>query len=110
MFAAALPEIQIYASIECPYAYLATYRLRQAIPEFEDRLRLVEQCRQVSSKSAIMVVSELVTRLNRRALKACSENALVKKLSSIERAKTATSGITNNASNMALGIINNQPK
>ncbi len=41
MFAAALPEIQIYASIECPYAYLAAYRLRQVFPEFEDGLRLV---------------------------------------------------------------------
>lgn len=33
--------LQIYASIECPYAYLATYRLRQVYPLFEDRLRLL---------------------------------------------------------------------
>jgi len=36
-----LPVLQIYASIECPYAYLATYRLRQLYSEYEDRLQLV---------------------------------------------------------------------
>jgi predicted DsbA family dithiol-disulfide isomerase len=35
-----LPTLQIYASIECPYAYLATYRLRQVASEYFGRVRL----------------------------------------------------------------------
>lgn len=34
-------EIEIYASIECPYAYLATYRLKQLRPEYTGRVRFV---------------------------------------------------------------------
>jgi predicted DsbA family dithiol-disulfide isomerase len=36
-----LPTIEIYSSLECPYAYLATYRLRQVWPEFAGRVRVV---------------------------------------------------------------------
>ena len=36
-----LPIIEIYSSIECPYAYLATYRLRQVWPEYTGRVQLV---------------------------------------------------------------------
>jgi hypothetical protein len=36
-----LPTIEVYSSIECPYAYLATYRLRQVWPEFAGRVRVV---------------------------------------------------------------------
>ena len=36
-----LPIIEIYSSIECPYAYLATYRLRQIWPEYTGRVQLV---------------------------------------------------------------------
>ena len=32
------PVIEIYSSMECPYAYLATYRLRQLWPEYSNRL------------------------------------------------------------------------
>jgi predicted DsbA family dithiol-disulfide isomerase len=35
------PSFFIYASIECPYAYLATFRLRQLRSEWQGRLRLV---------------------------------------------------------------------
>ena len=35
------PVIEIYGSMECPYAYLATYRLRQVWPEFRSQVRLV---------------------------------------------------------------------
>ncbi len=35
-----LPIIEIYASIECPFAYLATYRLRQMWPEFAGRVQI----------------------------------------------------------------------
>jgi predicted DsbA family dithiol-disulfide isomerase len=37
----AFPIIEIYSSLECPYAYLATYRLRQVWPEYAGRVRLV---------------------------------------------------------------------
>lgn len=36
-----LPTIEIYASLECPYAYLAAYRLRQVWPEFAGRVQVV---------------------------------------------------------------------
>lgn len=36
-----LPTIEIYSSLECPYAYLATYRLRQVWPEFAGRVQVV---------------------------------------------------------------------
>ena len=36
-----IPTIEIYTSIECPYAYLATYRLRQLWPELAGRVQLV---------------------------------------------------------------------
>jgi predicted DsbA family dithiol-disulfide isomerase len=36
-----LPTIEIYSSIECPYAYLAIYRLRQIWPEYTGRVQLV---------------------------------------------------------------------
>ncbi|HEX6386340.1 MAG TPA: dithiol-disulfide isomerase [Anaerolineae bacterium] len=36
-----IPAIEIYSSMECPYAYLATFRLRQVWPEYAGRVRLV---------------------------------------------------------------------
>lgn len=36
----AVAVIEIYSSLECPYAYLATYRLRQVWPEFAGRVQL----------------------------------------------------------------------
>jgi predicted DsbA family dithiol-disulfide isomerase len=33
--------IEVYSSMECPYAYLAVYRLRQVLPEFTGRLYIV---------------------------------------------------------------------
>jgi predicted DsbA family dithiol-disulfide isomerase len=36
-----MPSIEIYSSIECPYAYLTTYRLRQIWPEYAGRVRIV---------------------------------------------------------------------
>lgn len=36
-----MPSIEIYSSIECPYAYLATYRLRQIWPDYAGRVRIV---------------------------------------------------------------------
>ncbi|MFN8458603.1 MAG: DsbA family protein [Anaerolineae bacterium] len=36
-----LPVIEIYTSLECPYAYLATYRLRQIWPEFAGQVQIV---------------------------------------------------------------------
>jgi predicted DsbA family dithiol-disulfide isomerase len=36
-----LPTIEIYSSLECPYAYLATYRLRQLWPELQGRVKIV---------------------------------------------------------------------
>lgn len=35
------PTIEIYSSLDCPYAYLAAYRLQQLWPEYGDHLRLV---------------------------------------------------------------------
>jgi 2-hydroxychromene-2-carboxylate isomerase len=35
-----LPILQIFASIDCPFAYLATFRLHRVAPEYEDRVRL----------------------------------------------------------------------
>lgn len=36
-----LPTIEIYSSMECPYAYLATYRLRQVWPDYAGRVQLI---------------------------------------------------------------------
>ena len=36
-----LPVIEIYSSLDCPYAYLVAYRLRQVWPDYAGRLRLV---------------------------------------------------------------------
>lgn len=35
-----LPVIEIYSSLDCPYAYLAAYRLRQIWPEYAGRAQL----------------------------------------------------------------------
>ena len=35
-----LPTIEIYSSIECPYAYLATYRLKQLWKDYAGRIRI----------------------------------------------------------------------
>jgi predicted DsbA family dithiol-disulfide isomerase len=37
----ALPKVEIYSDIHCPWAYLANYRLRQLWPEYEGRLEIV---------------------------------------------------------------------
>lgn len=39
-----LPTIEIYSSMDCPYAYLATYRLRQRLPRVGSHVRLVWRC------------------------------------------------------------------
>ncbi len=36
-----LPVIEVYSDIHCPWAYLATYRLRQVWPAYQGRLRIV---------------------------------------------------------------------
>jgi predicted DsbA family dithiol-disulfide isomerase len=36
-----LPTIEIYSSIECPFAYLAIYRLRQLWPDYAGRVQIV---------------------------------------------------------------------
>ena len=36
-----VPVVEIYSSMECPYAYLATYRLRQIWPEFQEKARII---------------------------------------------------------------------
>jgi predicted DsbA family dithiol-disulfide isomerase len=36
-----LPTVEIYASIDCPYAYLVTSRLRQLWPEFAGKVQVV---------------------------------------------------------------------
>ncbi|MGH2543906.1 MAG: DsbA family oxidoreductase [Ardenticatenaceae bacterium] len=36
-----IPTIEIYSSIECPFAYLSLYRLRQVWPEYAGRVRVV---------------------------------------------------------------------
>lgn len=35
-----VPVIELYSSIECPYAYLAVYRLRQVWPEYAGRVQI----------------------------------------------------------------------
>ncbi len=35
-----LPVIEIYSSIECPFAYLATHRLRRIWPEYSGRVQI----------------------------------------------------------------------
>jgi hypothetical protein len=35
-----LPTLELYSSIECPFAYLAIYRLRKVWPDYRDRLHL----------------------------------------------------------------------
>jgi len=36
-----IPTIEIYSSLECPYAYLLNFRLRQVWPEFAGRLAII---------------------------------------------------------------------
>src|SRR5688572_25481368 len=36
-----LPTLELYSSVECPFAYLAIYRLRQVWPSYAGRIRLV---------------------------------------------------------------------
>ncbi len=36
-----LPTIEVYSSIDCPFAYLAVHRLRQVWPEYAGRVRIV---------------------------------------------------------------------
>lgn len=36
-----VPVVELFTSIDCPYAYLATYRLRQLWPEYAGRLKIV---------------------------------------------------------------------
>lgn len=36
----ALKTIQLYSSIECPFSYLAVYRLKQVLPEYEGRIQI----------------------------------------------------------------------
>ncbi len=38
---AGLPAVEIYSSMECPYAYLAVYRLRKLRAEFAGKVRMV---------------------------------------------------------------------
>jgi predicted DsbA family dithiol-disulfide isomerase len=35
------PTIELYSSLECPYAYLAIYRLRQIWPEYAGRVQVI---------------------------------------------------------------------
>src|SRR5512142_1588461 len=35
-----IPTLEIYSSIECPFAYLAVYRLRKVWPEFAGKLQI----------------------------------------------------------------------
>lgn len=35
-----LPIVEVYGSIECPYAYLMNFRLRQVMPEYEGKLQI----------------------------------------------------------------------
>lgn len=35
------PTLEIYSSLECPYAYLAVYRLRQIWPEFAGQIQVL---------------------------------------------------------------------
>lgn len=35
-----LPIIEVYGSIECPYAYLMNFRLRKLMPEYEGKLQV----------------------------------------------------------------------
>ncbi len=39
-----LPTIEVFSDIHCPWAYLATFRLRQLEPEWQGRIRLAWRC------------------------------------------------------------------
>ena len=39
-----LPTLEFYGSLDCPYAYLAVYRLRQIWPEYGDRVQVAWRC------------------------------------------------------------------
>ena len=60
----------------------------------------------VPNTPAMIVVIELVTRLNLSASKACSENAFFKKSELIERKTSATNGSAKSASMITLGMMN----
>lgn len=47
-------KLLLYSDLHCPYAYLATYRLRKVLPAFEGRVEILHKClaiEHVDSKS-----------------------------------------------------------
>ncbi len=55
-----LPTIEIYSSLDCPFAYLLNYRLRQLWPAYEGRLRLVWRALSLEYVNARPVVKPLI--------------------------------------------------
>lgn len=55
-----LPSLEIYASLDCPYAYLATYRLRQLWPAYRGKVELVWRALSLEYVNARPVTKPLI--------------------------------------------------
>lgn len=55
-----LPSLELYASLDCPYAYLATYRLRQLWPAYRGKVELVWRALSLEYVNARPVTKPLI--------------------------------------------------
>ncbi|NLF63696.1 MAG: dithiol-disulfide isomerase [Chloroflexi bacterium] len=55
-----IPSLEVYASLDCPYAYLATYRLRQIWPDYRGKVSLVWRALSLEYVNARPVTKPLI--------------------------------------------------
>lgn len=53
-------KVQVFGSIDCPYSYLATYRLREVWPQLEGRVKVVWRCLSLEYVNKRPVVQPLI--------------------------------------------------
>lgn len=55
------PSVEVYGSMDCPYTYLATYRLRRLWPRLEGRVKVVWRCLSLEYINKRPVVQPLIS-------------------------------------------------
>ena len=55
-----LRKVEIYGSMDCPYPYLAAYRLRKFLPRFPDGVKVVWRCLSLEYVNRRPVVQPLI--------------------------------------------------
>lgn len=55
-----LRKIEVYGSMDCPYTYLAAYRLRRQWPHYRDRVKVVWRCLSLEYVNRRPVVQPLI--------------------------------------------------